>query len=57
MLAINSFTDTTGVISPSSGVEVSDAAGEGAAFEHCDQTADAKNKAPARTINRPPRRS
>src|SRR6476469_10609144 len=52
MLAINSFTDTTGVMSPSRGDEVSDAAGEGAAFEHCDQAADARNKAQARTIKR-----
>ncbi|MBW8862798.1 MAG: hypothetical protein JF601_10600 [Acidobacteria bacterium] len=57
MSAISSFTDTTGVMSPSSGVEASDAEGEGPAFEHCDDTADAKNNAPAKTINRPPRRS
>jgi hypothetical protein len=44
-------------MSPSSGVEASDAEGEGPAFEHRDDTADAKNNAPAKTINRPPRRS
>jgi hypothetical protein len=57
MFAISSFTDTTGFMSPSNGVAASDGDGEDAACEHCDETADAKNNAPAKTINRPPRRS
>src|SRR5436853_4761953 len=57
MLAISSLTDTTGVISPSSGVAASDVEGVAAVLEQCDEMADARNNAPAKTINRPPRRS
>jgi len=51
------LTDTTGFMSPSSGADAACAARAGDGFEHCDQAADPKNKAPARTISRPPRRN